>query len=198
MRHFFQWSMLMIVATVCQPISSSSTANTSPSPITPQVISPNAYKVPYLGYDGIFHLNSESKSSSEDIRNPKRIDIKKMEEVTFYDDTEGNKAIARDCHYVYLGALPDSKYYAEFKSAVWDVFELEQDESTDPACTKFTYLIFTSPHGDPIHMHFRYGDDKSSIQALVDMSKDPEDESNFNPWWSTYCGDGNTACGKDE
>ncbi|MBW4550203.1 MAG: hypothetical protein KME35_03700 [Aphanocapsa sp. GSE-SYN-MK-11-07L] len=149
-----------------QPTDSSPPAASSPEIATP-VLSGNAYKVPYLGYNGSFHLNAESESSTKDTRNPKRIDIQKMEEATFYKDAAGQTAIARDCHYAYLGAVPDTKYYPEYKTSVWDLFELEKDEegNQDPACKQFKYLSFTAPHGDPIHMHFRYGGEKASVQA---------------------------------
>ncbi|MBW4552776.1 MAG: hypothetical protein KME35_16945 [Aphanocapsa sp. GSE-SYN-MK-11-07L] len=205
-RRLIRYGMLLVSGAItvgCQSSSSNPSAN-SPTPaaspaIASQVLSANAYKVPYLGYNGTFHLNAESESSTKDTRNPKRIDIQKMEEVTFYQDTAGKTAIARDCHYAYLGAVPDAKYYPEYKTSVWDIFELEQDEegNQDPACKQFQYLSFTAPHGDPIHMHFRYGDEKSSFQTLVSMSTAAEDSAKFNPWWSTYCGDGKTACGKD-
>jgi hypothetical protein len=104
--------------------------------------------------------------------------------------------MARDCHYIYLGGVADAKHYPEYKSAVWDVFELEKDEKQDPACNQFKHLIVTAPHGDPIHMHFRYGSGKSNVQTLVNMSTTPEDVGKFNPWWATYCGSSKTRCGK--
>lgn len=99
-----------------------------PSPINrplaleTQIVSLNAYKVPYLEYDGVFYLNTESNSSMKDPRNPKRIVIEKMDNFSFYKDTEGKIPIARNCRYAYLGAVPDSKLYPEYKTAIWDLF----------------------------------------------------------------------------
>lgn len=45
-----------------------------------------------------------------------------MEKFTFYKDAV--TPIARNCHYAYMGAAPDPKFYSESKSAVWDLFEL--------------------------------------------------------------------------
>ena len=162
-----------------------------------QIVSPNAYKVPYLGYDGVFYLNTESNSSMKDLRNPKQIVIKKMEEFSFYKDTKGKTPIARNCHYAYLGAVGDSKFYPEYKTAVWDLFGLKKDESKDFACNQFKYLTFQAPEGEPIHSHFRYGDQKSSFKTMINMSNNAEDKAKFNPWWTTYCGGGRTSCGKD-
>ncbi|MEH2241545.1 hypothetical protein [Nostoc sp.] len=55
-----------------------------------------------------------------------------------------------------------------------------------------------APEGEPIHSHFRYGDEKSSFQTMINMSNDAEDKAKFNPWWPTYCGGGRTSCGQDE
>ncbi|NJM56465.1 MAG: metal-binding protein ZinT [Synechococcales cyanobacterium RU_4_20] len=164
-------------------------------PIAPQVISPNAYKVPYLGFNGMFMLNADQASSVNDPRNPKRIGISKMEQITFYKDATGKDAIARNCEYVYMGAAGDPKYYVEFK-ATWEMFELAQDEKQDPACKKFQYLVLTAPHGEPTHMHMRYGDQVSSFAVLLKMSNEAEDAATFNPWFATYCGAGKTRCGE--
>lgn len=165
--------------------------------LEPQIISPNAYKVPYLGFNGVFNLNTEDENSVKDPRNPKQIAIAKMEKFTFYKDAAGTP-MARDCHYVYMGAAPDPKYYSQFKSAVWDLFELVQEEKQDSACNKFKYLVLTAPHDEPIHMHFRYGDEQSSLEALLNMSNTPADAAKFSPWFATYCGGGKTRCGKGE
>ncbi len=167
----------------------------SAPPIAPQVISPNAYKIPYLGYNGMFMLNADQEGSMKDPRNPKRIGIAKMEQITFYKGLTGKDTIARNCEYVYMGAAGDPKYYIEFKAS-WDMFELVQDEKQDPGCQKFQYLVLTAPHGNPIHMHLRYGDAKSSFDALLKLSHETENAAKFNPWFATYCGAGKTRCGK--
>lgn len=196
------WILSSTIATACQPISdqsaSSQPANSSAlTPIvSPQLFSLNAFKVPYLGYDGIFYLNEDDDKSFNDVRNPKRIAMERMEKFTFFNDTAGQNPMARDCRYVYVGVVADPKYYPEYKGAVWDVFELEKDDKQDPACNQFKYLTFVAPHGDPSHMHFRYGNDKADVQALVNMSTAPEDVGKFNPWFATYCG-GQTRCGKE-
>lgn len=172
------------------------TTNEFVQALEPQVISPNAYKVPYLGFDGVFNLNTEQEQSAKDPRNPKRIVIEKMEKFSFYQDTALKTPIARNCRYTYMGAAPDPKYYSEFKSAVWDLFELVKDEQQDAACNQFKYLVATAPHDEPLHMHFRYGNEQSSLAALLNMSKTPENAAQFNPWFATYCGGGKTQCGK--
>ncbi|MEG4208365.1 hypothetical protein QUA20_31360, partial [Microcoleus sp. Pol7_A1] len=41
---------------------------TPPSPVATQVISMNAHKVPYLGFNGVFNLNTEHQNSVKDPR----------------------------------------------------------------------------------------------------------------------------------
>ncbi|GAP93907.1 hypothetical protein [Leptolyngbya sp. NIES-2104] len=189
------------ITVACQPnaipsaTQSVSIASQSDSSSVAQVISPNAYKVPYLGYNGTFMLNTEQESSIKDPRNPKRIGISKMEKITFYKDAAGKSAIARNCHYIYMGAAPDPKYYQAFK-ATWDLFELANDEDQDPNCKRFQYLTLTAPHDEPIHMHVRYGNDQSSFATLLRMSTNEENAAQFSPWFATYCGGGKTKCGK--
>ncbi|MEG4574937.1 hypothetical protein QUA56_19935 [Microcoleus sp. N3A4] len=171
------------------------------SPVATQVISMNAYKVPYLGFNGVFNLNTEHQNSVKDPRNPKRIDVEKMEKFTFYADAAGKKPLARNCQYVYMGATGDAKYYAEYKMT-WDLFELVKQEKQDPGCNQFQYLSFVPPHGasngEPIHMHFRYASKPSSFATLVNMTNDQEDAAKFSPWFATYCGGGKTKCGTGE
>jgi len=157
----------------------------------PQVVSPNAYKVPYLGLDGTFHLNQDDENSFNDPRNPKRIVIEKMETFTFFADAEGKNAIAKNCHYAYIGAAKDPKFYPQYKLAVWDLFELLKEEKQDPSCDRFKYLSVGVPHGETAHMHFRYGDAMSSFEAILNLSNDPQ------PWISTYCTNGRTRCGSE-
>ena len=177
------------------PTAQSLTAPEKLAPTPAQVISPNAYKVPYLGFDGMFLLNADQPGSVNDPRNPKRIGISKMEQITFYKNATGKDAIARNCEYVYMGAAGDPKYYVEFK-ATWEMFELAKTEKQDPACKKFQYVVLTAPHDNPSHMHFRYGDDRSSFTALLKMSNETQNAAKFSPWFATYCGGGKTRCGK--
>ncbi|MFQ3585694.1 MAG: hypothetical protein SNJ85_12365 [Cyanobacteriota bacterium] len=158
-----------------------------------QVVSPNAYKVPYLGVDGTFTLDTSLEESANDPRNPKRVKFEKMEFFSFYADLEGKEPLAENCRYVYRGAAGDPFYYPERSlSSIWDLFQLRP--GADASCEAFTYVILRAPHGDPVHMHLRYGDASSSFQTLLDNSTLPEDAASFNPWWSTYCAEGVTAC----
>ncbi len=171
-------------------------ANELAQALETQIVSPNAYKVPYLGFDGVFNLNTEQESV-KDPRNLKVIAISKMEKFTFYKDVAKKTPIARDCHYTYMGAAPDPKYYSQSKSAVWDLFELKSEEKQDLACNKFKYVALTAPHDEPIHMHFRYGDKQSNFEALLKMSNAIAEPAKFNPWFATYCGGGKTKCGAE-
>ncbi|NJL99605.1 MAG: hypothetical protein HC924_12780 [Synechococcaceae cyanobacterium SM2_3_2] len=64
------------------------------------------------------------------------------------------------------------------------MFELRTD---DQACQAFQFVALRSPHGDPVHMHMRYGDTDSSFAELLEISTLDEDPESFNPWWSLYC-----------
>ncbi len=154
-----------------------------------QVVSPNAYRVPYLGLDGTFHLNQDDDNSFNDLRNPKRIVIEKMERFTFFADAGGQNAIAKNCRYAYIGAAKDPKFYPQYKLAVWDWFELLKQDKQDPSCDRFKYLTVAAPHDG--HMHVRYGDTTSSLETLLNLSNDPQ------PWIPTYCTNGRTRCGKE-
>lgn len=154
------------------------------------VASPNA-DVPYMGIDGIFTLDTSVPSSLHDPRNPGRIVFEEMERFSFYRDMTGNDPIAERCQYSYQGAAPDPFYYPEFQTSIWDLFELISD---DPACAGFKYVALRSPHGEPIHMHVRYGGEASSFEQLLQMSLSAPDTAELNPWWSLYCAEGVTAC----
>jgi hypothetical protein len=141
----------------------------------------------YLAMNGEFHLNPGDSISQNDPRNPSRLKLTTTDEpgsitkMQFYDHDDISKKLA-ECGYEYIGSRPDPHYYPkESKTSIWDVFKKVKDFSGD--CMSFEYVISRSPHGDPIHMHLRYGKD---VEALLAMSNDEED-SNFNPWWATYC-----------
>ena len=86
----------------------------------------------------------------------------------------------------------DPFYYPTLaKTSIWDLFELASGEE---ACKKFFYVTVRVPHGDPVHMHVRYGDDQSSFRQLLQMSNGPEDKTQLNPWWSIYCAEGVSGC----
>ena len=141
----------------------------------------------YLTMNGDFHLNPEDSMSQNDPRNPARLTLETSEEkgsvtkMTFYDHNDISLKLA-ECGYEFIGSRPDPHYYPnETKTSIWDVFKKVKDFSGD--CSNYTYVISRSPHGDPVHMHLRYGND---VEKLLSMSNDEVDE-NFNPWWATYC-----------
>lgn len=153
--------------------------------------SPNAFKVPYLGVDGAFTIDTKEISAT-DSRNPKRVVFQQMEFFSFYKDYDGNTPLAKNCRYVYKGAAGDPFYYPEqSKTSIWDLFELA---SGDAACNNFYYVIMRSPHGNPVHMHMRYGNATSSFRQLLNLSNAPENKNSINPWWSVYCAAGVSGC----
>ncbi len=149
----------------------------------------------YLTMNGEFHLNPGDSMSQNDPRNPGRLilttssDKGSLTKMTFFDHSDVEKQLA-ECGYHFIGSRPDPHYYPEqSKTSIWDVFEKVEDFSGD--CSKYKYVLSRSPHGDPIHMHLRYGDD---VERILAMSNDAEDDQ-FNPWWATYCDiNRTTAC----
>ena len=149
----------------------------------------------YLAMNGEFHLNPCDSMSQNDPRNPGRLQLTTDEEagsltkMAFYAHDDMDQKMA-ECGYEFVGSRPDPHYFPDqSKTSIWDVFKKVEDYSGD--CMPYNYVISRSPHGDPIHMHLRYGED---VEALLAMSNDAED-SNFNPWWATYCDiDRTTAC----
>ena len=155
------------------------------------VFSPNAFKVPYLGVDGAFTIDTKDISAS-DPRNPKRVVFQGMELFSFYKDIDGKTPLAQNCRYVYKGAAGDPFYYPhQSKTSIWDLFEL----ASGPAeCDNFSYVILRSPHAEPVHMHMRYGNADSSFRELLNLSNAPENKNSINPWWSVYCAAGVSGC----
>ncbi len=149
----------------------------------------------YLAMNGEFHLNPGDSLTQNDSRNPSRLQLTTDEEagsltkMVFYAHDDMDKKLA-ECGYEFIGSRPDPHYFPEqSKTSIWDVFKKVEDYSGD--CMQYNYVISRSPHGDPIHMHLRYGAD---VEALLAMSNDAED-ANFNPWWATYCDiERTTAC----
>src|SRR5438105_12710043 len=144
-----------------------------------KVTSPNA-QVAHLGLHGVFTIDTQ-ELAAKDPRNPKRVVFKEMTTASFFDDAQGQTPIARDCRYVYRGAAGDPYYYPErSKRSIWELLELTSGEAS---CRKFSYVIVRAPHGDPLHMHLRYGDDRSSFQSLLAIStQGPEDKTKLDPW----------------
>ena len=149
----------------------------------------------FLNMNGEFKMNPNDSMTQNDPRNPSRLTLTTTDEagtttkMIFYDHKDSEKIVA-SCAYEFIGSKPDPHYYpGDSKTSIWDVFE--QVDSYLGDCGPYKYVISRSPHGDPIHMHLRYGND---LDALLEMSNAEEDE-NFNPWWSTYCDiERTTAC----
>ena len=97
---------------------------------------------------------------------------------------EGEDPLAEGCKYQYVESRPDPHYFPQYKSSVWDLFKLADGQSE--AYASYTYLVIRSPHGNPPHMHMRYGDAATSFDDLLNMSNDEENPANFDPWWSEY------------
>ncbi len=156
----------------------------------------HAHLFSFLNMNGEFRMDPEDESVRNDPRNPSRITLKTTEDagsmtrMKFYDHNDANKLLA-DCGYEFIGSRPDPHYYPEeSKTSIWDVFE--QKENFEGDCGAYQFVISRSPHGEPIHMHLRYGQD---VDELLAMSNMPEDPENFNPWWSLYCDiHRNTTC----
>ena len=141
----------------------------------------------YLAMNGEFHLNPGDSMSQNDPRNPGRLILKTSAEkgsltrMTFFDHSDLQKQLAA-CGYHFIGSRPDPHYYPErSKTSIWDVFEQVEEFSGD--CIKYKYVLSRSPHGDPIHMHLRYG---NNVDSILELSNAPYD-SEYNPWWATYC-----------
>jgi len=150
----------------------------------------------FLRMDGEFKMDPVDKSVRNDPRNPSRIVLETSEEagtltrMAFYKHHRPSELWAEG-GYQYISSQPDPHYYPdESKTSIWDVFELKEPRQGDTE--KFKYVISRSPHGEPIHMHLRYG---NNVDSLLAMSSMEEDSTNYNPWWSLYCDvNRNTTC----
>jgi len=156
----------------------------------PTVRSPNA-NVPHLGLHGTFTADTMVPATLNDARNPKRIVLREMMTFSYYRDLAGAMPMAENCQYRYVGAAGDPHYYPMTPTSIWDLLELV---SGPPACNAFRVVAFRSPHGNPVHMHFRYSDGSRNHQALLAMSNDRENAATYDPWWSTYCAEGVSGC----
>lgn len=149
----------------------------------------------YLAMNGEFKMNPNDSLTQNDPRNPSRLVLQTTNEagsvsrMAFYAHDDMNKKLA-ECGYEFIGSRPDPHYYpAESKTSIWDVFKKVADYEGD--CMNYQFVLSRSPHGDPIHMHLRYG---NNVDSLLALSNAPEDNA-FNPWWSTYCDiDRTTSC----
>ena len=131
--------------------------------------------------------------SANDPRNPKRVVFVKMQTFSFDSDAAGQAPLAEGCRYAYQGAAGDPFYYPEKSSgSIWELFELT---SGPTECARFTFVILRAPHGNPIHMHMRYGGVGSGFEKLLAISNQgPEDKTKVDPWWSIYCAEGVSSC----
>ncbi len=151
----------------------------------------------FLRMDGEFQMDPVKENVRNDPRNPSRIVLETTEEagtltrMAFYKHNDPS-ALWAEGGYEFIGSRPDPHYYPdESKTSIWDVFELKKGYEGDTE--KFKYVISRSPHGEPIHMHLRYG---KNVEELLQMSNMEEDSANYNPWWSLYCDiNRNTSCG---
>ncbi|MCY7322166.1 MAG: hypothetical protein LH660_10320 [Phormidesmis sp. CAN_BIN36] len=184
------WTSFALAAAIVGGSLGHTTISTAAEPSGENLPSPNA-NVPYLGVDGEYTLDTSVPSSRRDPRNPGRVEFSKAKRFSFYRDLKGRDIIVRNCPYVYRGARPDPFYYAQFPTSVWDLFELAPGNDR---CSAFTYVALRSPHGSPIHMHVRYGGEKSSFDQLLKLSDSAEDTKKIDPWWSVYCAAGKTGC----
>ena len=147
----------------------------------------------YLGMNGTFEMDPVQAATRNDARNPSRIRLVTTDEknstsrMAFYDHADSQKLVA-DCAYQYTGSQPDPHYFPEFKTSIWDVFTLV--ESYEGACDDYQTVISRSPHGDPGHMHLRYG--AEDAQTLLAMSNAPVDSTRYEPWWPLFCEEGTT------
>jgi len=157
-----------------------------------RIVSPNA-SLPYLGVHGTFTVD-QAELAARDPRNPKRVVFERMERFSFYDDLQGRVPIARDCVYAHHGTAGDPYYYpVRSKASIWELFKLVSGEV---ACRRFTYVALRAPHGNPVHMHMRYGHERTSFETLLALSDGPEDKTKLDPWWSVYCAEGRSGCDK--
>lgn len=141
----------------------------------------------YLRMNGEFKMNPGDSLTQNDPRNPGKIQLTTTDEkgsvtkIAFFDHDDLSKKLA-ECGYEYIGSRPDPHYYpGESKTSIWDIFKKVENFEGD--CSKYTYVISRSPHGDPIHMHLRYGNDVEELLQNSNLEKD----SKFNPWWPTFC-----------
>ncbi|TXB60543.1 hypothetical protein [Phaeodactylibacter luteus] len=149
----------------------------------------------YLAMNGDFQMNPNDSLTQNDPRNPSRLVLETSEEagsltrMAFYSHNDMEQKLA-ECGYEFIGSRPDPYYYPQkSKTSIWDVFRKVEDFEGD--CASYQYVISRSPHGDPVHMHLRYGDD---VEALLALSQ-AEGDQQFNPWWATYCDiDRTTSC----
>ena len=153
----------------------------------------HAATISYLNMNGEFEMDPVKASTRDDVRNPSRVRLATTEDagsltrMAFYAHDNSDQLVA-DCGYQFAGSRPDPHYFpAESKSSIWDTFE--QVEAYEGACDDYSAVISRSPHGDPVHMHLRYGSD---VDDLLAMSTVPVDSSRFEPWWSSYCAPGRT------
>lgn len=158
-----------------------------------EVVSPNA-NVAHLGVHGTFVVDATVPDTVNDARNPGRVTFQEMRTFSFFKNADGTMPLATGCTYAYRGAKGDPFYYPNTsKTSIWDLFELDGGPA---GCSAFKNVALRAPHGNPIHMHMRYGGADTSFDALLAMSQEPTDKPRYNPWWSVYCAEGVSGCDK--
>ena len=175
----------------CRPNASPAPAPTDSTAARPAAEAP---VFTYLSMDGEFEMDPVHRPTRADPRNPSRLrlsttaDAGTATRMAFYAHDDPNRLVA-DCGYQFAGSRPDPHYFpAESKTSIWDVFT--QTTAYGGACDAYTVVVARSPHGDPVHMHLRYG---TNADALLAMSTAPVDSAAFTPWWPVYCAPGRTT-----
>ncbi len=148
----------------------------------------------YLRMNGTFEMDPVHAATRSDPRNPSRVKLVTTDKAgtesrfTFYAHNNPNAVLA-ECGYQYVGSRPDPQHFPKAsKMSVWDIFE--QTRAYAGRCKDFAVVAARSPHGEPIHMHLRYG---ANANDVLNMSLAREDKARFNPWWSVYCAPGRTT-----
>lgn len=165
---------------------------------------PRSQPLEYTNFDGTFVMDTTVALTVDDPRNPSIITASITAELDpaeplpetgevarmVFHDHDDPAVITGECLYRYGGARPDPFYGREFRTSVWDVFELVG--TVAGACDGFHHVIVRTPHSDPQHVHLRYGSADEPVDRLLERSLAPE--QGFDPWWSVYCREGVSGC----
>jgi len=165
---------------------------------------PRSQPLSFTNFDGTFVMDTTVALTIDDPRNPSLItatmsterepaeplpDTGEVARIAFHDHDDPS-VVTGECLYRYAGARPDPFYSVEFRTSVWDVFELVGTQAGD--CDDFHHVIVRTPHSDPQHVHLRYGGADQGVERLLELSLAPE--QGFDPWWSVYCREGVSGC----
>lgn len=186
-------SILPLLALLAASSALSGCGDSEPEAKEPVAEEPNK-DIAYRGVDGAFTSDPAAAECPDDPRNPGKVVFWQMKEFSFYKDREGTEPLAEKCVYEYKGYEGDPHYFPEFVTSVWLKFELA---SGGAGCDAFSFVAMRPPHGDGQvkHMHLRYGDKATGLDALLEMSAgNYEDKDVCDPWWSVYCTEGFEGC----